>query len=316
MGLSYFLHEPNKNFQRIKKWGYLRRLSLIVVSIAVLAACSSRDGPGSTWRVDSNYKDAVPKVEPLASGSNKPYTIRGKRYVPDTREVAYEKRGVASWYGKHFHGKKTSNGEVFDMYGMTAAHTTLPIPSYVHVTNLKNGRSVIVRVNDRGPFVDNRIIDLSYAVATHLGFVNEGTAQVIVRRILPADIRAGRIPSTTANPKGGGQVQQPMVEPTWPTTDTEVMMGQNTSTDHATTGALSGGFYIQIGAFQSSDNAYNVKNRLSATDAQLATKLRVNQEGGIYKVYAGPYVSEGQAQDASWQIEQQLGDRVLVLDRR
>lgn len=132
----------------------------------------------------NNIPDAVPRKEVIkAAGNKSPYMVFGKVYhvMPDAR--GYKEQGGASWYGLKFHGHKTSNGEIYDIHGMTAAHKTLPIPSYVKVTNVANGRSAIVRVNDRGPFHDQRIIDLSYAAATKLGYIQQGVAQVIVEAI-------------------------------------------------------------------------------------------------------------------------------------
>lgn len=136
-------------------------------------------------------KDAVPKVEKPVAAANRPYKVMGKRYVPQTGDKTLVQTGYASWYGKQFHGKKTSIGERYNMYEMTAAHTTMELPSYARVTNLENGRSVIVRVNDRGPFLHSRIIDLSYAAAHKLGYVNKGTARVRVERITRKQIASG-----------------------------------------------------------------------------------------------------------------------------
>lgn len=177
----------------------------VIASALALSSCSGGgyyqdDGPPSGFFADSNYShlpDAVPKYEKPHSGANKPYVIGGKRYVPVTGDRPMTERGTASWYGKKFHGRKTSTGEIYNMYAMTAAHKTMELPSYAKVTNLKNGKSVIVRVNDRGPFVDNRIIDLSYAAASKLGYVKNGTAPVKVERIRMADIKNGRIPATS-----------------------------------------------------------------------------------------------------------------------
>mgnify|MGYP001042077630 CR=1 FL=1 len=151
-----------------------------------------RDGPHDTPPPNLHaVPDAVPRIEPLAVGPNRPYTVMGKRYVPDVSNRPYKVRGIASWYGRQFHGRPTSNGEIYDMYAMTAAHPTLPIPSYARVTNPRNGRTVIVRINDRGPFIDGRVIDLSYVAAYKLGTLQHGTAEVIVERILPDEIRRG-----------------------------------------------------------------------------------------------------------------------------
>lgn len=148
------------------------------------------DGPGNDIPSDiDKIPDAVPRIEPFASGANKPYVVFGKRYVPDTSNSAYKRRGLASWYGKKFHGNSTSIGESYNMYSMTAAHTTLPLPSYARVTSMINGKSVIVRVNDRGPFHDDRIMDLSYAAAHRLGIVGPGSGEVVVERLMPDEIR-------------------------------------------------------------------------------------------------------------------------------
>lgn len=127
----------------------------------------------------------VPKVEPLAKHANRPYRLRGRRYQPMTALQPYKQRGIASWYGKPFHGRRTATGERYDMHSMSAAHPTLPLPSYVRVTNLKTRTSVVVRVNDRGPFAHDRVIDLSLAAAKHLGIVKGGLAAVELNLIVP-----------------------------------------------------------------------------------------------------------------------------------
>lgn len=131
--------------------------------------------------------DAVPRDEPLHRYANRTYVVLGNTYTPQTTRRAFSQEGVASWYGRRFHGKKTASGEVYDMYAMTAAHPTLPIPSYARVTSLKNGKSVVVRINDRGPFHSKRIIDLSYAAAHKLGYIAQGSSRVRVEAVDPAD---------------------------------------------------------------------------------------------------------------------------------
>lgn len=146
------------------------------------------DGPGE--RVPPNLAeipDAEPKAEPLHRYANRPYKVFGTEYVPVARVQAFRQQGVASWYGRRFHGNPTASGEPYDMYAMTAAHPTLPIPSYVRVSNPANGRSVVVRVNDRGPFHAGRVIDLSYAAAHRLGFVQAGSARVELEAIVPGE---------------------------------------------------------------------------------------------------------------------------------
>lgn len=131
--------------------------------------------------------DAVPRNEPLHRFANRTYVALGNSYTPQTEWRPYSEEGMASWYGRRFHGKKTASGEPYDMYAMTAAHPTLPIPSYARVTSLKNGRSVVVRINDRGPFHSKRVIDLSYTAAHKLGYLTQGSTRVRVESINPAD---------------------------------------------------------------------------------------------------------------------------------
>ncbi|OZI25907.1 septal ring lytic transglycosylase RlpA family lipoprotein [Bordetella genomosp. 9] len=180
---------------------HLRNLLVIALLAAVVAGCSSTGGRkrGGYYQDDgpdanppgnlAAVPDAEPRIEPLASGANKPYVVFGKRYVPMTGDQPYTQRGIASWYGKKFHGNSTSIGEPYDMYAMTAAHPTLPIPSYARVTSAINGKTIIVRVNDRGPFHDNRIMDLSYVAAYKLGIIGPGSGEVTVQRILPDEVR-------------------------------------------------------------------------------------------------------------------------------
>ena len=148
----------------------------------------------------SHVPDAVPRHEARTMAGNKnPYTVLGKTYYLLEYESSYKERGRASWYGKKFHGRRTSNGEIYDMYAMTAAHKTLPIPSYVRVTNIQNGRSTVVRVNDRGPFHSDRIIDLSYAAAQRLGILNAGTGMVDVEIVLPDDAPPAPLKASATN---------------------------------------------------------------------------------------------------------------------
>jgi rare lipoprotein A len=158
-----------------------------------------RDGPGLNPPPNlERVPDAEPRIEPLRSGGpNKPYQIAGRLYVPLTRDLPLTETGGASWYGRKFHGRPTSSGEIYDMYAMTAAHKTMPIPSYASVHNPANGRRVIVRINDRGPFVDGRVIDLSYTAALKLGLLN-GVAPVVVTRLTWDEIREPRAPGNPA----------------------------------------------------------------------------------------------------------------------
>ena len=164
--------------------------------VFLLAACTSTPRGGGYYKDDgpdanppanlAATPDAVPRNEPLHKYANRPYEVFGKKYVPLAAVQPFSQRGTASWYGKKFHGQKTSSGETYDMYKMTAAHPTLPIPSYVRVTHVASGKSVVVRINDRGPFHGGRIIDLSYVAAYKLGYIGAGSAQVQIEAVVPA----------------------------------------------------------------------------------------------------------------------------------
>lgn len=172
---------------------------------AILAGCSTT--PSGRYEIDDDVapdtpmsvdhiEDAHPQYEPYSLGGNRDYTLRGVNYQIEKQTSGFKQRGKASWYGKKFHGHLTSNGEIYDMYSMSAAHKTLPLPSYVKVTNLDNGKSTVVRVNDRGPFHSGRIIDLSYAAAYKIGVVQAGTANVEIE-VIPVN------KSSDAKPKPG-----------------------------------------------------------------------------------------------------------------
>ena len=177
---------------------FLMRLAGLAVLAALLSACGSgpktrpgRDGPEANPPARlSEVPDAEPKIEAIRSGGpNKPYEVLGQNYTPMTQDRSFSERGLASWYGRKFHGRRTATGEVYDMHAMTAAHKTMPLPSYALVRNPRNKREVVVRVNDRGPFKPGRVIDLSHAAARKLGI--SGIAPVEVRRLTHAEIRSG-----------------------------------------------------------------------------------------------------------------------------
>lgn len=177
----------------------MKRLAT-ALAFVMLAACSSSPKKGGYYKDDGpqtsppknldRVPDATPRSEPLNRSANRPYEVFGKKYVPLTKVQPYHQRGIASWYGKRFHGQKTSSGETYDMNAMTAAHPVLPIPSYARVTSVRTGRQVVVRINDRGPFHTGRVIDLSYAAAYRLGLIGAGSGEVEIDAIVPGS-RAG-----------------------------------------------------------------------------------------------------------------------------
>ena len=238
---------------------YWPGLIVLLVAVTLLNACSlgrPRDsGPRANIDV-SDIPDAKPRVEPRSKGGNKPaYTVFGKTYYVRKHSKGYKERGIASWYGTAFHGNPTANGETYSMYKMTAAHKTLPIPTYVKVTNLRNGRHVIVRINDRGPFHGNRIIDLSYVAAKKLGIADTGTGLVEVQSIDPR---------TWKKQRKTGKVQQVSHIP-----------GNQT-------------LYIQAGAFSSRHNAELLEKQLSAIFPNVPVKTSFVSEKNLYRVRIGP----------------------------
>ncbi|MEO8847374.1 MAG: septal ring lytic transglycosylase RlpA family protein [Casimicrobiaceae bacterium] len=277
---------------------------------AVMAACShvphfgtgspsSRyykdDGPGD--RIPANLDsipDATPRREALNRFANRPYTVLGRDYVPATELKPYRERGVASWYGRKFHGQKTALGETYDMYAMTAAHPTLPLPSYARVTNLASGKSVVVRVNDRGPFLHDRIIDLSYAAAQRIGVAQQGSGEVIVEAVLPGDaVLAAPLPPV------GDVPPQTMVKPAAPA----IIAGDGTPP----TQAGAGRFMVQLGAFRDNGNAQNFLARIREQVAGIAGDARVSQIDGLWRVYVGPYDNQAEARRISDRLYASLG---------
>jgi rare lipoprotein A len=253
------------------------------------------DGPGE--RVPANLDvlpDAVPQVEPLSRFANRPYTVFGREYVPATTLRPYRERGVASWYGRKFHGEKTSTGEIYDMYAMTAAHPTLPLPSYARVTGIASGRSVVVRVNDRGPFLHNRVIDLSYAAAHRIGIAQAGSGEVEVEAIFPREATivasAPLAPVATAPvaalPTGASPAEARGPVPV-------------TSAD--------GGFVVQLGAFASNANAGNFVAHMANQLAPIGVEAKVRQVGGLFRVFVGPYPTREDARRTADRLREALG---------
>ena len=292
----------------------LHRLPVLAVWLAVVAAAlggcasgprSGKDGPDANPPAGlAQVPDAVPRIEPLrAGGPNKPYRVLGRNYTPMTEDLPLQESGLASWYGRKFHGLPTSNGEVYDMYAMTAAHKTMPLPSYARVRNPANGREIIVRVNDRGPFADGRVIDLSYTAALKLG-VLRGVAPVEVQRLTFDDIRNGRwreLGRFSANANAGLAADQRGAEDLPP----------------AATALAGAGFWLQLGAFRQREGAQQLQQQLLNTpDAAVdAVAVAVFEHDGLFRVQAGPYASRTQAQQAAERLRQQTGRNALLMER-
>lgn len=257
------------------------------------------DGPGDNPpdNLDAT-PDAQPRVEPLHKFANRPYSVLGQNYTPDTSLRPYQATGVASWYGRRYHGQKTSIGEVYDMYAMTAAHPTLPIPSYARVTNLRNNKSVVVRVNDRGPFHSDRLIDLSYTAAYKLGVLAGGSTPVRVESIDPAAY-AGAAPEKKPE------------EPTAPVAEA----APAAVAESPAPAAAAGGHYVQLGAFSVQENAEQFRGRLKVELAQLADKLQVYSAGGLFRVGAGPYPNQAEAGQVAAEIRNSLNIKAVLTTR-
>jgi rare lipoprotein A len=274
--------------QSVLRWLWLVFVSLVLVACSTVKTASAtsqsakptnkptvannkggayfqKDGPADHIPVNLNLvPDAVPQTEPLIKSANLPYSAMGMSFRPDTSEKPFKATGVASWYGKQFQGRKTTSGERYDMFAMTAAHPTLPIPSYVRVTNASNGKSVIVRINDRGPFHRNRAMDLSYAAAYKLGFVKQGSARVSIERVWPV--------------AGGEAVAS---------NSPEIRQEDNPR-------------YLQLGSFNKLANAEALlKKMLDEMDDHYDAKLGIVNQQGNYKVRLGPFPTDAAVRSAA-----------------
>ena len=246
------------------------------------------DGPGTEPAPDHRtIPNALPRREPLLTRANRPYVVFGRSYQPMTALVPYRQRGFASWYGRKFHGQKTSSGETYDMFGMTAAHPTLPIPSYVRVTNPANGKSVIVRVNDRGPFHAGRIIDLSYTAAWKLDYIGEGSTLVIVETVV-----AGA-QGVTESPTVAAIAEPPMTSAPPPVALPTV--------------AAAGGQFIQLGAFGNLSNAQALQAHLARELGDMADKLVIKSSGNLHRLQLGPWPDIAAARRAAQVLSETFG---------
>ncbi|MDP1637096.1 MAG: septal ring lytic transglycosylase RlpA family protein [Candidatus Nitrotoga sp.] len=326
-------------------WFSAHRLAVVLLLATLLSACGSApkrsspterppstgggyyldDGPGANAPANIDaIADAVPRIEPLYRGTMRPYVVMGRSYTPMTQLTPYRARGVATWYGRRYHGKQTSSGERYDMYAMTAAHTVLPIPSYVKVTNVANGKSVIVRVNDRGPFIDNRLIDLSYTAAHKLGIIGAGSGMVEVESILPGmapppEPPVAAAPAAPPLPPVAGATAAitetaPALAAPLPPSPPATTVATVASVSAAAP-AMPGGSYLQFGAFSVRGNAESYLARLQSQADWLAPSLRINQSDGIYRVQAGPYASEAAAREIAERASQTLGTKPVFIAR-
>lgn len=289
------------------------RLPGLLLLVALLAGCASDGGQSSSGRyamaqdrgpdadVDvSGVVSAVPRYEePRNAGNKSPYTVWGKKYwvMERTRADGYVETGIASWYGKKFHGHRTSNGEIYDMYKMSAAHKSLPLPSYARVTNLDNGRSVIVRVNDRGPFHGNRLIDLSWAAAKKLGYLGSGTARVEVAAIT---VRPDGSMTLAGQPwpSTGGEAADPVDQPSPP--DVPAMTGE--------------ALFVQLGSFSRMAPARQLEQAVKQRTGDPVRVRQINTASGeFHRVQVGPFVDPLDAERAMERLASEGFPQAMVL---
>ena len=246
------------------------------------------DGPDGAPPVDLDaIADAQPKPEPLNAHANDPYIVFGKEYVPEKEFSAHRKQGTASWYGRKFHGQRTWSGEIYDMYAMTAAHPTLPVPSYARVTNLQSGKTAVVRINDRGPFSSGRMMDLSFAAAYKLGFADTGIASVEVESIVFA-APAPPAPAPAAVAADPGSI---------PVTSERA------------------GIYLQLGAFSSQTNAESFRDSIARQLSWLQQAIQIRERGKLFRLHLGPYPNRGEANAVAEKIRAELDFKPLVVRR-
>jgi rare lipoprotein A len=288
------------------------------------APSSERDGPGNDPPPNLlTVPDAEPRVETIRPGGpNKPYEVAGRSYVPLTGDVTHLERGLASWYGSKFHGRRTAMGEIYNMYAMTAAHPTLPLPSYVRVRNPKNNKEVVLRVNDRGPFHPGRIIDLSYTAALKLDLLR-GVGTVEVERITFDAIRTGSWrrgepslahatpPKQAPTPERSSVVDLVIAEAEVRPAPTEV----TPVPPPPSTTAPASGFFVQIAAFKQLDGAQAFHRQVVADLSWLSPLLAVFSDSSVHRLQAGPYRTRDEAQGIAQQVRDALKLVPLVVWR-
>lgn len=262
------------------------------------------DGPGDNppQNIDS-IPNAVPKKEPLLDRANRPYKALGATYRPMNSYQPYKAQGVASWYGKRYHGRKTSSGEVYDMYSMSAAHPTLPLPSYVKVTNPANGRFVIVRVNDRGPFKNDRIIDLSYAAAYKLRFTTQGSTLVQVEAIDTSNLNSNLSNNNLAT-----------TSETSAATIETAPVNQITQSPQPEQAALVE-YFIQAGAFKNEANADSLITRIQALDIEQNAGINKVYNKGLHRLKLGPYSIKKDAELVAADIRKRLNIPTIITNQ-
>ena len=266
------------------------------------------DGPGDKPPANLDaIPDAEPKIEPLHRYANNPYNVFGQDYTPLRRLQAYRERGTASWYGRKFHGQRTSSGEPYDMYAMTAAHPVLPVPSFARVTNVANGRSVVVRINDRGPFRPGRIIDLSYTAAWKLGYASNGSTQVEVEAVTPEQIAllASR-PATAAAARPLAPAAAPAARP---------LDDAPAASPALPVAAEASGVYVQLGAFSARENAESFLARISGQLAWLNKTIEIFQRDGLFRLHLGPYRDRAEAGGIAERIRDALDLKATFVTR-
>lgn len=296
------------------------------------------DGPGDNPPPDIDaIVEPEPRAEPLHRFANNPYSVFGREYVPQRQPTPWRERGTGSWYGRKFHGQRTSSGEPYDMYAMSAAHPLLPIPSYARVTNLANGRSVIVRINDRGPFRAERIIDLSYTAAYKLGYATAGSATLEVEAILPAQIpliasassrREAPAPSgaAPARTEPVAEIRQvriddpPEARPVAPEPSRAQVAIEPLKEAPKQAAAIpvatdASGVYLQLGAFSAQENAESFRARIYRSLAWLEQAIQIQPKNGLFRVHLGPYRDRVEAAGMAERIRSALDLRAVVVIR-
>ncbi len=262
------------------------RILILILVMILLSSCSHtsrKDGPPDFYVDETKIPNAVPKPEPLSKyGNYKSYVVFGKRYYTLRSSKNYEAVGIASWYGTKFNSRYTSSGERYDMLGMTAAHKTLPLPTYVEVTNLKNQRSIIVKVNDRGPFESNRLIDLSYVAAKKLGMLGHGTTRVRIKAIDPY---------TFGRDTGFYVASRHLKAPS--SSSKSLFQANNSGKD----------IYLQVGAFRSRLNAEKYKQHLATLLSTPVKILYPFSAGTLYRVQIGPFKDTASADRMTGQLK-------------